>query len=186
MNINHNLLETDIDSIDIKSPLQHEIQRQEMKESGWRFDKITSMTKYFYKTGEMNGRSYVKIRLRPSAILNIENDDKFCFFWSILATLHSCNNNHPNRVSNYKKYFNKLNNGEFVFTKGFKCSDVHKIEKLNISSKNMFERNFYQDQKIWGHKLIPIEIRKNESDRVIDLLIYKNHYVFIKKLHIIS
>ena len=44
--------------------------------------------------------------------------------------------------------------------------------------------NFYQDQNQWKHKLIPIEISKNNSDRVIDLAIYKNHYVLIKKLDV--
>ena len=33
----------------------------------------------------MNGRSYVKTPLRSNAILNVENDDKYCFLWSILA-----------------------------------------------------------------------------------------------------
>ena len=48
----------------------------------------------------MDGRSYVKIPLRSSAILITVNDDKYCFIWSILASLHPCNNSHPNRVSN--------------------------------------------------------------------------------------
>ena len=39
LNINHNLTQTDIDNIDVKSPLEHQIQQQEMKDSGWRFDK---------------------------------------------------------------------------------------------------------------------------------------------------
>ena len=56
LNINHNLTETDIDEIDVKSPLEHQIQQQEMKEGGWRFDKINSMTIHFYKTGEMMKR----------------------------------------------------------------------------------------------------------------------------------
>ena len=37
------------------------------------------MTTFFYKTGEINGRSYVKIPLRSNAILKIENTDKYCF-----------------------------------------------------------------------------------------------------------
>ena len=61
LNNNHNLTEIGIDNIDIKSPLQHQIQQQEMIDSGWRFDKIISMTIYFYKTGELNGLSYVKL-----------------------------------------------------------------------------------------------------------------------------
>ena len=47
LNINHNLTQTDIDSIEIRSPLEHQIQQQEKKDSGWRFDKINSMTVYF-------------------------------------------------------------------------------------------------------------------------------------------
>ena len=52
-----------------------------MKNSGWRFDKINSVLVYFYKTGEINGQPYVKTPLRSNAILNIENDDKYCFCW---------------------------------------------------------------------------------------------------------
>ena len=98
MNPNHNLTERDLDNIDVKSPLEHQIQQQELKGSGCSFDKINSMTIYFYKTGELNGSNYVKLPLRSNSILNIENYDKFCFIWSILASLHPCNNNHPNRV----------------------------------------------------------------------------------------
>ena len=79
LNINHNLTETDIDKIDVKSPLEHQIQQQDMKNSRWRFDKINSMIVYFYKTGEMNGSYYVNFHLRSNAILNIENNDKYCF-----------------------------------------------------------------------------------------------------------
>ena len=182
LNMNYDITQRDIDNIDIRSPLEHQIQKQELKDSGWRFDKINSMTIYFYVTNEMNGLNYVKILLRTNAILNIENNDKYCFLWSILAWLHPCNNNHPNRVSNYKQYFNELNIQGFDFTNGFKCSDVHKFNELNNLSVNIFELNFYQDQNQWKHKLIPIEISKNNSDRVIDLAIYKNHYVLIRKL----
>ena len=183
MNINHNLTESDFDKIDIKSPLEHQIQQQEMKYSGWRFDKINSMVVFFYKTGEMNGLSYVKIPLRSSPTLNIENNDKFCFLWSILAHLQPYNINHPNRVSNYKQYFNELNIDGFHFTNEFKCSDIHKIQKINNFSINVFELNFYQDQNKWRQTLVPIGVSKNESDRVIDLAIFKNHHVLIRKLN---
>ena len=184
LNINHNLTQSDLDKIDFKSPLEQQIQKQEVKDSGWRFDKINSMTVFFYKTTKMNGSNYNKIPLRSNAILNIENNDKYCFLWSILAYLDPCNNNHPNRVPNYRPYFKELNNNGFDFSKGFRCNDVHKFNDMNNLSVNIFELSFYQDQNQWKHKLIPIEISKNESDRVIDLAIYKNHYVLIKKLDV--
>ena len=132
----------------------------------------------------MNGSNYIKIPLRSNAILNVENNDKYCFLWSILAYLYPCNNHHPNRVSNSKQKFNELNIQGFDFSKGFKCSDVRKFNELNNLSVNIFELAFYQDQNKWKHKLIPIEITKNNSDRVIDLGIYKNHYVLNKKLDV--
>ena len=183
LNINHNLTQSDLDNINVLSQLDHQILQQEMKYSGWRFDKINSMTVYFYKTNEMNGSNYIKIPLRSNAILNIENNDKYCFLWSILAYLHPCNN-HPNRVSNYKQYFSELNFNGSDFTKGFRCSDVHNVNELNNLSVNIFELNFYKDQNQWRHKLIPIEVSKNDSDKVIHLAIYKNHYALIKKLDV--
>ena len=38
LKIIHNLTESDIDNIDVRSQLAHQIQIQETKESGWIFD----------------------------------------------------------------------------------------------------------------------------------------------------
>ena len=184
LKINNNLTESDIDNIDVRSQLEHQSQIQEAKESGWTFDTINSMKISIYKTVELNGTSYVKIPLRSNAILNIQNIDKYCFIWSILAGLHPCENSHPSRVNNYSQCFNELNFQNFDFTNGFKCSDVHRFNELNNLSVNIHELNFYEDGDKWKHNLIPIEISKNESDNVIDLIIYKNHYALIKKLHV--
>ena len=133
---------------------------------------------------DSNGSFYVKIPLRSNALLNIKNNDKYCFLRSILAYLHPCENDHPNRVSNYNQNFNELNIDGFVFTNGFKCCDMHRVEKLNTLSINIYELNFYQDGDKWKHNLKPIEISKNEMDRIVDLLIYENHYALIKKLYV--
>ena len=62
---------------------------------------------------------------------------------------------------------------------------MHRFEKQNNLSKSIYALNFYQDGDNWKHNLIPIEISKNESNRVVDLIIYKNHYALIKKLHVL-
>ena len=85
----------------------------------------------FHKSGELNGTSNVSSPLRSNAILHIENNDKYCFIWSILAYLHPCENIHPSRVKNYLQYFNELKFQSFDFTNGFKCSDVHRFNELN-------------------------------------------------------
>ena len=126
-----------------------------MKESGWVFQRVNSMTISFYNTGNMDGSSYVKTPLRSSAIVNIKNDDKYCFLRSILAKLHPCENN-SNIVSSYRKYFNELNIERFDFTNGFKCGDMYGFEKLNNFSINIYEFNFDRNK----YKGIPSEISK--------------------------
>ena len=61
---------------------------------------------------------------------------------------------------------------------------MHIFEKLNNLSINTYELNFYQDGDRRKHNLIPIEISKNDSDKVFDLVINKNQYALIKKLHV--
>ena len=55
---------------------------------------------------------------------------------------------------------------------------------MNNLAINIFELQFYQEEINWKHKLIPVEVSENNSGAVIDLMIYKNHYALIKKLHI--
>ena len=117
----------------------------------------------------MDSRSFAKLPMRSSALLNIENDDKYCFLWSIFAFLHYFINIHPNGVSNYRQFFNELNIEGFEFTNGFRCKDVHKFEKIYNLSINIFEINFYQEQTKWRHKIIPIEVSEKNQ---IELLIY--------------
>ena len=57
LKINNKLTETDINNIDVKSQLEHQIQFQETKESGWIFVKNNSMKVRFKKTGELKGSS---------------------------------------------------------------------------------------------------------------------------------
>ena len=116
LNINNNLTETDINESDVKSQLEHQIQIQETKESRWIFDKINSMKIRFYKTVELNGSSCFKIPSRSNDLIKYKNNDKYCFIRSYLASLHPCENDHPNRVSNCKQYFNELNIEGFNFT----------------------------------------------------------------------
>ena len=96
--INDKLTEKDFDKMDIKSQLEHQIQIQETKESGWNFDKIIQKEKRFYEPGKLNGSNFVEIPLRSSALINFENNDKYSFARSKLASLCPCDNDHPTRV----------------------------------------------------------------------------------------
>ena len=103
LNINPKLTVSDNKNIDVKSQLEHQIQFQETKRSGWIYDKINSMKIEFYKTGYFNGSSYFKTFLRSNAILHKEKNDKYCFLWSFLASSHPCEISHPSKVKSYRQ-----------------------------------------------------------------------------------
>ena len=69
----------------------------------------------------MKTSRYLENPMRPSAILKIDNDDKYCFHWSTLASLHPCENSHPNRVSKYREIFIEINIDGFYFSNGIRC-----------------------------------------------------------------
>ena len=72
LNMTNNLTQSQIDNVDIQWDLEARKQNLEMRESGWDFQRVNSMTISFYNTGNMDGSSYVKVPLRSSAIKNIE------------------------------------------------------------------------------------------------------------------
>ena len=61
--------------------------------------------------------------------------------------------------------------------------DIPKFENLNNQlSINVFEYSKEEDN---DYKLIPLYISNNiENRRIIDLILYKNHYILLKKLHV--
>ena len=66
-----NITESGFDIYDVGSQLEQQIQNQESKDSGWRFDKTNSRTIYFSRTTTIDGSKYVKIPLRRSAVLKM-------------------------------------------------------------------------------------------------------------------
>ena len=68
----------------------------------------------------------------------------------------------------------------FVFTSKFKCFYVDNFENSINLSLLWYILDFYQDQMEWKRKSIPIEISKIRSDELIDLVLFKSHYIVIK------
>ena len=164
LKINRIITEYDIHKNDFKSQIEQQIQNQESMGSGWRFDRINSMTKYFIKTTELNGWSFVKISWKPSAVWNIQNDDSYCYIWSTLAHLHcltDSKNEQPKRKSKYRQNFDDLNIQGFDLTYWIIYSDDHKFHILNNLSKSTFKLKFikaaYDD---WRFRLNLAEINK--------------------------
>ena len=162
--------------------LDNEIETRDMERSGWNVQGINHLKIYFHKTNPINGMTYKKFPMRTNSILNIQNTDTYCFLWSILAAIHPVNKD-PQRVSKYIPYKNELKITDIDFTNGMKISDIDKFENLNNQlAINVFEYTTDEDN---DYKLVPLYISKNiENRRIIDLILYKNHYILLKKLHV--
>ena len=177
-----NLTGIQLNDLDISTSLDNEIYRREMEGSGWNLQGINHLKIYFHRTNVMNGMTYVKFPIRTNSILNIQNMDTYCFLCSILANIHPVNKD-PQRVSKYIDYKNELNINHIDFTNGIRITDIDKFENLNNQlAINVFE---YSTEEDIDYKLVPLYISKNnENRRIIDLILYKNHYILLKKLHV--
>ena len=63
-------------------------------------------------------------------------------------------------------------------------SNVEKFENLKKFISNKIGKKFYQDAKQCKQNLVPFQTSRNDSNKVKDLMIWKNHCGFIEHLHI--
>ena len=97
----------------------------------------------------------------------------------MLAFLYPNKNGHPNRVSNYKKYLNELNQKGIEMPMAVK--DIDKFEKLNDLIINVYGCSEE------GSLIFPRRKSKRRDKEAINLLMLENgehyHYVLIKTLN---
>lgn len=98
------------------------------------------------------------------AVLNIKNDDQYCFLWSIVAALHPANGN-KNRTSAYPHFSTVLKFDDIDFP--MKLKDINKFEKMNNLSINVY--GLENDRK---NDIAPFYLSKNElSEKTIHLFL---------------
>lgn len=151
------------------------------RESGWSIDQILKIEFNTVEFTPLLGSSYLPLPLKiakKQAVLNIQNDDKKCFLWSVLAFLHSISySNHPARVSNYAKYEHELNTEGLDFP--LPLSQIKHCEKKNNISINVFglEKNDIfplqiTDKRLAKHHVNLLRFSKEET----------RHYCLIRKM----
>ena len=165
----------------IHNILMQKLDDEQLEGSGFVLNGIVNVILEIYKVNDIQASSWVELPEKyknNKSIINIKNDDQFCFLWCILAHLFPVED-HKNRTSSYSMHTNELilNGLEFPM----KIKDIPKFENLNTQSAfgklnvNVFE--------LTGPVLTPIHINKNYLESQIDLLLFENHYCLITKLH---
>ncbi|XP_033753110.1 uncharacterized protein LOC117336607 [Pecten maximus] len=146
--------------------------------SNWTLDKVLQIQIHMSKYSPLKGSSYIPlpIKLRSKhAIINVQNKDKKCFMWSVLAALHPAKKD-SQRVAKYTDYQGELDFTGISFP--VKVADLSKFETGNKISINVlgYEKG----------SLFPIHATKQRFDLHVDLLLMsdgrKSHYCWIKDM----
>ena len=168
-----NMFKNQNEEVNEADELTHQIDEFEQGESGYIFDSIKKLTVKMFRYHDIRASSYCKLPksfCNSTSIVNIRNEDNYCFLWSILANKYKVDN-HREKVSHYKNHFHELNQGDIQFP--MKIIDIPTFERLNNLNINVFELS--SNDKT----LSPNYVKKNYYDEQIDLLLYENHYCLI-------
>ena len=137
----------------VHNSLMQKLDDEQLEGSGFQFQEIEDVILEIYKVNDIQASSYIELPpkyKKNQSIINIKNNDQFCFLWCILAYLFPVEVN-KNITSKYVIHMNKLNLKGLDFP--MKVKDIPKFEKLNNLNVNVFELN--------GTVLTPIHINKN-------------------------
>ena len=167
---------------DTNNTLLQELDDEQSEGSGFVFQEIEEVILEIYRVNDIQASSYIELPPKyknSQSIINIKNNDQYCFLWCILANLYPVED-YKIITSSYSKQFDKFNIQGLDFP--MKVTDIPKFENLNRLSTggqqcciNVFE--------LTGIVLTPIHINTNYDQPQIDLLLYQNHYCLIAKLH---
>ena len=124
--------------------------------------------------------SYIELpkKLQRQGLINIKNEDNYCFIWSYIRYLNPVNKN-PNRITKEdKELFNNIYEKlkYFEFPLKINKNNIVKIEnilKINICILSSDENN----------NIIPMFSSENNHKNDLNLFYYKDHICLIKDLN---
>ena len=154
-----NLEKTDVKEIITKmiEEIMQKIYEYNIKGSDWYFREVKRLEIHTVDYKPMRGSSYIPLPefiKKKHAIINMENKDDKCFFWSVLRYLHPREKN-ASRINDLREYENDLNFKGINFP--VKVKDTTKFENYNpdLPGINVFSIND-------NNKIYPL--RHNEKD----------------------
>ena len=124
--------------------------------------------------------SYIQLpkKLQRQGLINIKNEDNYCFIWSYIRYINPLNKN-PNRITKsdkelFNNIYEKLKYFEFPL----------KINKNNIVKiENILEINICILSSDENNNVIPMFSSENNHKNDLNLLYYKDHICLIKDLN---
>ena len=163
--------------------LDKNVNEFEQKGSNWKIEEIDRLDLRIGIYNPFSGGCHTFLPeevKNKHAIINIKNNDERCFLYSVIAGLYPPKFN-PSRVNYYKTQEYKFNLKDIQFPVSEKIID--KFEKNNQHLKiniNIYEWSNFETRQ---STLKPIRISKYKNEKIINLLLYKEHYFYIKNFN---
>ena len=160
--------------------------------SGWRLSRNHALVLEMVDYQPLGGSSYFELPkdvYDTKAIVNVKNDDRECFEWSVLAALHPTPKN-AQRVSNYQEYKDELNFDGIDFP--ITIDQIPKFEKQNpgISVTVIGIEEKYKKIKGKSVKqscLFPLRVPDQQLEKHVILLYWEQneqyHYAWVKNIN---
>ena len=117
-----------------------EIISKVLNNSSMTLDKINFSYLNIHIFSPLKGSSYIEMPtylLNKKAIINVKNNDEYCFLWAISSALIKVEK-HADRTSNYTEKFNELKEQTKSLSFPLKICDIPKFRKLTGINVNVF------------------------------------------------
>lgn len=145
--------------------------------SGWSLEKINNIKLHIAKYQPLAASSYIPLPKKladKKAILNVQNNDKKCLVWCLLAHQMQIHwKDHPHRVSHYVEFESTIQLGDIVCP--VPLTMIPKVEQLNNLRINVFG---------FEEEVFPLYVSPREDEDVINLLLLsseeRQHYCLIR------
>jgi len=144
------------------------------RDSGWSLIKILYLKVNINLYNPLRGGISTYVSLpnfikKTKSVINIKNNDEFCFLYAVTAALYPApNGKNPNRLSSYPdvRQILKFNGIEFPIT----LKDIPKFERMNNLAINVF--TVLDD----AQEIVPLVLSKTEYSPRINLLMISCEY----------
>lgn len=155
--------------------------------SGWALSKILYLELNVNKHNPIKASSYIPLPkeiVLKHAVINVKNNDSYCFGWSVISALFPTNHN-SDRTSSYPNFHNHLNFEGIEFP--IKLRDIKKFEELNQISINVYGlESIFENNKLEYEVVGPLHYTFQKQERHVNLLLItdgkNNHFCWIKDM----
>ncbi|CAH1101722.1 unnamed protein product [Psylliodes chrysocephalus] len=183
-------LSTDLDAVyvDFKDAVVSQTADFQHKDSGWTLREVLFLEVNINKYSPLGGCSYIKLPKfieTKKGVVNVQNNDAYCFAWAITSALYPARDN-VHLTTSYPHFEAVLNVDGIEFP--MKLKDISKFEDLNDISVNVYglERS-YENGKVKFEIVGPLRYSSRRLGHHINLLLItedsgNSHYCWIKNI----